>query len=73
MQSYTVSCDHYTRVSIALNMGAIKSKLARRLPIKKYVTFQDNNVKELQPGSLKGLATANSITTLGGVCDPARR
>ena len=51
-------CDLYTRVSVALNMGAIKSKLACHLP----KWFQDNNVKELQPGSLKRLASPNLIT-----------
>ena len=48
-------------------MGAIKSKLAYCLP----KWFQDNNVKELQPGSLKGLASPNLITqdrTTSDVC-----
>ena len=51
-------CDLYTLVPVALNVGAIKSKLACHLP----KWFHNNNVKELRPGSLKGLATANSIT-----------
>ena len=58
LQSNNLHCDLYTLVPIALNMGAIKSKLACRLP----KWFHDNNVKKLQLGSLKGLATANLIT-----------
>ena len=51
-------CDLYTLVPVALNMGAIKSKLACCL----LKWFHDNNVKKLRPGLLKGLATANLIT-----------